>query len=62
MECGVQFDTEKVENQSQTDEEFDLDDRVLCPDGTCTGIMINGKCSECGKSESEHEPEPVQAV
>ena len=30
--------------------ETDFDDRVLCPDGTCTGIIVDGKCTECGKS------------
>ena len=30
-------------------EEYDLDNRILCPDGTCTGIIVDGKCSECGK-------------
>jgi len=32
------------------EEVFDLDDRVLCPDGNCTGIIIDGKCTECGKA------------
>lgn len=37
----------EIENE---EEAFDMDDRVLCPDGTCTGIIVDGKCSECGKS------------
>ena len=36
---------EVIEDQ---DSGFDLENRVLCPDGTCTGIIVNGKCSECG--------------
>ncbi len=28
---------------------FDIENRVLCPDGTCTGIIIDGRCTECGK-------------
>jgi len=42
-------------------EDIDFDNRVLCPDGTCTGIMIDGRCSECGKAEGDEaslEAEP----
>jgi hypothetical protein len=47
-------------------EEFDLDDRILCPDGTCTGIIVDGKCTECGKAynplaEPGAESVPVDA-
>ena len=28
----------------------DIEDRELCPDGACTGIIINNRCTECGKS------------
>ena len=52
MDCGAHLD-EKVQDEGrpEIDQEdaFDLENRVLCPDGTCTGIVINGKCSECGK-------------
>lgn len=45
LECGVLL------MDSDEDVEFpdDFDDRVLCPDGTCTGIIVDGRCSECGK-------------
>jgi hypothetical protein len=34
------------------DEAFD-EDRQLCPDGSCTGLIgVDGKCKECGKSAS----------
>jgi hypothetical protein len=35
-----------------TDEmEFDPGGRVLCPDGSCTGVLgANGRCSECGRT------------
>jgi hypothetical protein len=48
MACGASLadKQEKIEDQ---DSGFDLESRVLCPDGTCTGIIVNGKCSECGK-------------
>jgi hypothetical protein len=58
MGCGV--DLEELASQGSEDtfeheEGFDLDDRVLCPDGTCTGIIIDGKCTECGRSHRESE-------
>jgi len=37
------------EDTPENDDGFDLENRVLCPDGTCTGIMVNGRCTECGK-------------
>jgi hypothetical protein len=52
MVCGASFKgaTGAV---SDAEEGVDLDDRVLCPDGNCTGIIIDGKCSECGKPYPE---------
>lgn len=51
MNCGVPL-MEKSETASdQTD--FDLEDRILCPDGACTGIIVDGKCSECGRPYPE---------
>jgi len=37
---------------SGTDDEGDFDeDRQLCPDGACTGVIgSDGKCKECGRS------------
>jgi len=49
MECGARLAVPGVEKVSE-EEVFDLDDRVLCPDGNCTGIIIDGKCTECGKA------------
>jgi hypothetical protein len=48
MICGADL---KVEPGVANDEDngYDPDDRILCPDGTCTGIIVDGKCSECGK-------------
>ncbi|MFC1869236.1 zinc ribbon domain-containing protein [Thermodesulfobacteriota bacterium] len=48
MNCGVNLE-ERQEEVIEEDNGFDLEDRVLCPDGTCNGIIIDGKCSECGK-------------
>lgn len=47
MYCGAPI--EEAPSQSGGENGVDFDDRVLCPDGTCTGIMIEGKCSECGR-------------
>ncbi|MBK5099835.1 MAG: zinc ribbon domain-containing protein [Desulfobacteraceae bacterium] len=49
MDCGLSL-KEQVEDAIEQDDALDLDDRVLCPDGTCTGIMVNGRCTECGKT------------
>ena len=48
MECGAAVD--KHEEAVLEDEgDFDFESRVLCSDGTCTGIIEGGKCTECGK-------------
>lgn len=53
--CGMSLDGES-ERSSFEEPAFDddaeapdFDNRVLCPDGTCTGIIENGRCTECGK-------------
>lgn len=52
LECG-----ERLDEASPLDEEhgdsLDFEDRILCPDGTCTGIIVDGRCSECGKPYRE---------
>jgi len=48
MKCGAPFE-EKTSEDTAQDDDFDLEDRVLCSDGTCTGIIVNGRCTECGK-------------
>ena len=45
-EAGADF--EDISPDTDNDA-FDLENRILCPDGTCTGIIVNGKCTECGK-------------
>ena len=57
MHCGSAFEDEQ-EKGSDHEEAFDLDDRILCPDGTCTGIIIDGKCSECGRLYQVGDPQP----
>lgn len=53
INCGsgiTQGQEQEQEQADHDDSDFDLENRVLCPDGACTGIIVNGKCSECGKS------------
>jgi uncharacterized OB-fold protein len=49
INCGALQESE-VEETAASGDDLDFENRVLCSDGTCTGIIINGKCSECGKS------------
>ncbi|MFZ0449662.1 MAG: zinc-ribbon domain-containing protein [Desulfatiglandaceae bacterium] len=59
MECGslLEYAGEETagaedvreETADAEDDEIDFENRVLCPDGTCTGIIVDGKCTECGK-------------
>jgi hypothetical protein len=28
----------------------DWDNRKLCPDGACVGVLVDGKCTVCGRS------------
>ena len=53
MDCGGQVGGEEQETANQEDS-LDFEDRILCPDGTCTGIIIDGQCSECGKPHREN--------
>lgn len=54
MACGAHFREAAQENPDQGDP-YDLDNRVLCPDGTCTGIIVDGRCSECQRTFEEIE-------
>lgn len=50
MYCGERLENDSDE-ASYEDDDFDFENRVLCSDGSCTGIIIDGKCSECGKAQ-----------
>lgn len=54
MNCGNPID-HKAELPLDDEDEFDFENRVLCPDGTCTGIIVDGRCTECGKTPSPEE-------
>jgi len=45
------------------EDEIDLENRQLCPDGSCTGVLgPDGRCRECGRSADGATPEgPVSA-
>jgi len=49
MSCGallIVTEEDPVENGDG----FDLENRELCPDGACTGIVVEGRCTECGRA------------
>lgn len=56
LACGIHLHEEDEAGSFEEDDfeeetlDPDFDDRVLCPDGTCTGIIENGRCTECGKA------------
>ncbi len=75
MACGAPLkegleETAPQEAVFDDDSDFDLDNRVLCPDGACTGIIVDGKCTECGRAvgddgeftdAEEKDAEPTEA-
>jgi hypothetical protein len=43
--------------------DLDLDDRTLCPDGACIGVIgADGRCKVCGRSEDGAAPVEVEAA
>jgi hypothetical protein len=44
-------DPQAVDDSASAEEkdDIDFDSRVLCIDGNCIGVIINGKCNICGK-------------
>ena len=41
-------------NETMSTGDPDWDNRTLCPDGSCTGLISGGgKCSVCGRSAAE---------
>ena len=66
MACGISLKESappapRDESFFDDEEDIDFDDRELCSDGTCTGIMVDGKCSECGKAPGEGETPKAEA-
>ena len=50
--CGNALGGE-IQEGTAGEEDFDLEHRIPCPDGSCTGILVDGKCTECGMSPEE---------
>jgi hypothetical protein len=55
-ECGKPYKKELAEENNieeqelEDNQELDLENRVLCVDGTCIGVIgPDGRCKECGK-------------
>jgi hypothetical protein len=44
--CGCEFEKDRGETEES---DIDLENRVLCSDGTCIGVVENGFCKLCGK-------------
>jgi hypothetical protein len=45
--------------QTGESDEDDWDERVLCSDGDCIGVIgPDGRCKECGKPYEEEKSEP----
>lgn len=62
MNCGNSFGHAAEQPlEDEYEEDFDFEDRVLCPDGTCTGIIVDGRCTECGKTPKPEELEEATA-
>ena len=49
MACGSLL-IDEPDATAEDENGFDFESRVLCPDGTCTGIIVDGKCTECGRA------------
>lgn len=53
MECGALLVLKEPKHGDE--EAFELEERVLCPDGSCTGIIVEGRCTECGKVATDED-------
>lgn len=58
LACGAAFEQADTPPVSDDEEGLDLENRILCPDGTCTGIIENGRCTVCGKAYKEKQADP----
>ena len=47
--CGHEF---KEKSAAKREDPFSMENRRLCPDGNCIGILdADGRCVVCGKTE-----------
>ena len=53
--CGADLRSTSTEEDPATSAEdadsIDFEHRIPCPDGNCIGIIINGKCTICGRHD-----------
>ncbi len=67
MACGIPL-KESAPPVSRDDdflddeEDIDFDNRELCSDGTCTGIIVDGRCTECGKAPGAEDSSGAEEV
>jgi len=57
----LQMSDERSEayEESQSGDDDDWENRILCSDGNCIGVIgSNGRCKECGKSYDGEVPLP----
>ena len=48
--CGKPMPASKTAAKKAIGDPYDLENRVLCPDGACIGIINeHGVCTECGQ-------------
>jgi len=53
LNCGAYLNNNPTEGDdsigSGGSESVDFEDRIPCADGSCIGIIIDGKCNICGR-------------
>jgi hypothetical protein len=51
--CGIMLKDDSLRDDglaaAEETDDFDFENRIPCSDGTCIGIIINGRCNICGK-------------
>ncbi|UCF73047.1 MAG: zinc ribbon domain-containing protein [Deltaproteobacteria bacterium] len=52
--CGAMLKDESLAGDdligAEETDDIDFENRILCSDGNCIGIIIKGKCNICGRS------------
>jgi hypothetical protein len=50
LHCGFFLSPNEPHEEN---EQIDWENRILCSDGTCTGTVVEGRCTVCGKPFTE---------
>ena len=53
LHCGVFLSPPEQHEEDEEGMDREWEDRVLCSDGACTGTIVDGKCTYCGKPLSD---------